>query len=377
MRSILATCDHVSRSRQARHPASAIPTLTDYTATRAAIEGFSEGASRDPRLEGVTVNVIGTGAVETEMNPTHAPLAEWLGAVCALGRCSCEPRSWLRVETRPAAASPEEGGHKRRWSALSAVVSVGATEGRLEQEWASGCSRFRVGLDEVGRPSSNGADRHLANPMFYAPPTATSAGQANAVRSGRAITLQFEEAAVSQLVQGEFRPSLPSSSRDNFFDERLFALAKLFEAECLAEGASDLLYGDSLTIGLLSLLARIESPPAKEFRSGGLTPRQLGKVIDHMEAKFADTVTLQALAGVANLSPSHFCRVFRASTGASPHKWLNSLRIRKAKFLLAETDESLAHIALATGFSDQPHLTRVFAKLTGVAPGAWRRRRLD
>jgi 3-oxoacyl-[acyl-carrier protein] reductase len=62
------------------------PGLTDYAATKAAIEGFTKGAARDLGAKGITVNVIGTGAVDTDMNPADGPLADWLKAACALGR---------------------------------------------------------------------------------------------------------------------------------------------------------------------------------------------------------------------------------------------------------------------------------------------------
>jgi transcriptional regulator GlxA family with amidase domain len=56
---------------------------------------------------------------------------------------------------------------------------------------------------------------------------------------------------------------------------------------------------------------------------------------------------------------------------------LTDLRIRRARELMLATDRSLAEIALETGFSDQPHFTRVFSRLIGAGPGAWRRTMLS
>jgi AraC family transcriptional regulator len=70
---------------------------------------------------------------------------------------------------------------------------------------------------------------------------------------------------------------------------------------------------------------------------------------------------------------THFARAFRQSIGASPHQWLLARRIDKAMSLLAGSDLTLAQIALACGFSDQSHLTRVFKVAVGTSPGRWRR----
>ncbi|MCC8395396.1 SDR family oxidoreductase [Paraburkholderia sp. MMS20-SJTR3] len=62
------------------------PGLADYSATKRAIEGYSKGAARDLGPKGITVNVIGTGSTNTEMNPDNSPFAEAQAAATALGR---------------------------------------------------------------------------------------------------------------------------------------------------------------------------------------------------------------------------------------------------------------------------------------------------
>lgn len=62
------------------------PGLADYSATKRAIEGYSKGAARDLGPKGITVNVIGTGSTNTEMNPDDSPFAEAQAAATALGR---------------------------------------------------------------------------------------------------------------------------------------------------------------------------------------------------------------------------------------------------------------------------------------------------
>jgi AraC-like DNA-binding protein len=104
---------------------------------------------------------------------------------------------------------------------------------------------------------------------------------------------------------------------------------------------------------------------------GGLTPLQLRRVRDSIDARLDQDITLAQLAGDCGLSTSHFARAFVRSTGTPPHRWLTQRRIERAKALM-HTEASLAEIALMCGFSDQSHLTRVFAQTVGVTPGRWR-----
>ncbi len=62
------------------------PGLADYSATKAAIAGYIKGAARDLGPRRITVNALGIGPVETEMNPDSGPFADWLRSATALGR---------------------------------------------------------------------------------------------------------------------------------------------------------------------------------------------------------------------------------------------------------------------------------------------------
>ncbi len=89
-------------------------------------------------------------------------------------------------------------------------------------------------------------------------------------------------------------------------------------------------------------------------------------------AHLAADIGLDALAAIADLSPKHFARAFRQSTGMPPHRWLIQRRIDRAKALLRTTDTTLVEIALACGFADQSHFTASFRKLVGLTPGSLR-----
>jgi 3-oxoacyl-[acyl-carrier protein] reductase len=62
------------------------PGLADYAGTKAAIEGYSRGAARDLAPRGITVNVLGVGSVDTDMNPQDGPSSDWQKSGNAVGR---------------------------------------------------------------------------------------------------------------------------------------------------------------------------------------------------------------------------------------------------------------------------------------------------
>ena len=106
---------------------------------------------------------------------------------------------------------------------------------------------------------------------------------------------------------------------------------------------------------------------------GGLAPWQERRAKEVMDANLDGEISLAELAKQCGLSSSHFSRAFRQSTGTSPHRWLLHQRVEKAKRLLRDRQSPLSEVALACGFADQSHLTRVFTKLSGAGPAAWRR----
>jgi len=81
------------------------------------------------------------------------------------------------------------------------------------------------------------------------------------------------------------------------------------------------------------------------------------------------------LARQIGFSPYHFARLFRQTTGESPHQFVLRQRIERAQRLLAEGGMPLAHVAVESGFADQSHLTRAFKRQLGLTPRAYRRAR--
>lgn len=111
----------------------------------------------------------------------------------------------------------------------------------------------------------------------------------------------------------------------------------------------------------------------KGVAKGGLAGWQLRRVAEHVEAHLQGPIFTSTLAEVAQLSTGHFCRAFKVSMGETPHAYVVRQRIRRAQLLMRDTRETLSQIACACGLSDQAHLTRLFRRLVGTTPLAWRR----
>lgn len=113
----------------------------------------------------------------------------------------------------------------------------------------------------------------------------------------------------------------------------------------------------------------------KEPARGGLCPWQVRKVTSHVEAHLDRSIKNEDLASIVRLTTSHFGRAFRNSFGEPPHEYVIRRRIERAQGLMLASDVSLSEIALDCGLADQSHLTRLFRRLVGESPAAWRRAR--
>src|SRR5579863_4985261 len=106
---------------------------------------------------------------------------------------------------------------------------------------------------------------------------------------------------------------------------------------------------------------------------GRLAQWQARRVIAYIESNIGLNICVGDLAGVVRLSKSHFSRAFRASCGLPPSAYVTALRVRYAQVIMLNTREPLSRVAVDCGMSDQAHSCRVFRKVVGTTPSAWRR----
>ena len=120
------------------------------------------------------------------------------------------------------------------------------------------------------------------------------------------------------------------------------------------------------------MTGRRESPKPV---GSGLATWQVELAMGHLTSDLSADFPVARLAALCGLSRSYFARAFKVSMGLPPHRWLMHHRVACAEKMLETTNDSISAIALACGFTDQSHLTRVFHAIVGTSPAAWRRRR--
>jgi AraC-like DNA-binding protein len=125
------------------------------------------------------------------------------------------------------------------------------------------------------------------------------------------------------------------------------------------------------------LLTAGETRAPGRASKGGLAPWQVRTLTSHVETNLDKPIRSSELATVVRLNPAYFCRVFRESFGEPPLQYICRRRVERAQELMLSTDTSLSQIAFDCGFSDQAHFSRLFRRLAGDTPRAWRRAHLD
>lgn len=113
-------------------------------------------------------------------------------------------------------------------------------------------------------------------------------------------------------------------------------------------------------------------PRAVPDRQARLSTRKLRLVQDYIHAELATNLTLDDIAANVHLSAFHFARMFKATTGQTPHTYVTRLRIERAQELLRTSENSIAAIARQVGFASRSHFAGTFLRLTGVSPHMFR-----
>ncbi|MEO1748148.1 MAG: AraC family transcriptional regulator [Pseudomonadota bacterium] len=135
------------------------------------------------------------------------------------------------------------------------------------------------------------------------------------------------------------------------------------------------LYTEVMMTAVIAELLQINQTPIvpKPARPNDLTPAQLRRIADYVDASDNAAISSERLAALVNMSPSRFLRSFKAATNSSPYQFILTRRVERARAMLYSSNRSLAQIALDCGFSSQSHMTDIFRSRLNVTPGALRR----
>ena len=157
-------------------------------------------------------------------------------------------------------------------------------------------------------------------------------------------------------------------------DPFLVELAKSLHRESLDGNLSEL-YTQSIATLTATHLVRSYSNrnPAVSALHGGMGPSRERRVLAYIEEHLNESISLEKLAQVAEISPNYLIGLFRQSLGMTPHKYVVQMRVKRACILLKQKDLTLLDIAHTCGFQDQSQFTTIFRRYAGVTPGQFRR----
>ncbi|HEX6721871.1 MAG TPA: AraC family transcriptional regulator [Burkholderiaceae bacterium] len=156
-----------------------------------------------------------------------------------------------------------------------------------------------------------------------------------------------------------------------FHDDELAGVLRAMVHEVEQGCPHGTLYAESLSAAVLLRIAQTHARARRE--RGALSAGQLRRVDELIVEGLARGPTLGALADAAGYSKAHFVRLFRRSTGTSPHRYVMQRRLEHAHRLITTTTQPLAEVAAVVGFASQSHLNHAYVRRYGCTPGDARR----
>jgi len=165
--------------------------------------------------------------------------------------------------------------------------------------------------------------------------------------------------------------------RGGFYDPMILQIMQSFADELSRPGPMAPLTVEALrsmlTVYLIRHYSALGSRTAEPASGGMLSRKRLDQALAYIDAHLDQPIRLKTLSAESNLSPFHFSRMFKETTGQTPSDFITDRRIERAKEMLMRDDLDLAGISSALGFSGQAHFSRCFKDKVGVPPGAFRK----
>lgn len=187
------------------------------------------------------------------------------------------------------------------------------------------------------------------------------------------LQIGISDAALMACSDGAYGEVELCASR-KFAEPRLSAMVSAVHAEMVAGFPSGRLFLDSIEQAMAVTLVNghaVRHRPVQIYR-GGLGSARLRRIKELVHAKMEDDLSLDEMAESVGLSTAHFARMFRKSTGETPHQFVLRQRLERSKAMLRAPDARVLDVAVACGFKTQQHFAQVFRGVWGVSPTEYR-----
>ena len=157
-------------------------------------------------------------------------------------------------------------------------------------------------------------------------------------------------------------------------DPLIYQIGMALKTNLESRGVCDRLYIESMATAISAHLLQHYSTQKLKIQNytDGLPKARLRQVTDYINEHSTQNISLTEMAQTVQMSLYHFSRLFKQSTGLTPHQYLLRCRTEQAKRLLRTTNLSIATIAAQVGFVDQSHFARHFKRYVGIPPSQFR-----
>ncbi|WP_170285888.1 helix-turn-helix domain-containing protein [Propionivibrio limicola] len=191
---------------------------------------------------------------------------------------------------------------------------------------------------------------------------------------GETICLRLPPDIIQRYLQEDayhFDLETKYSYRDDVLVKAIYALAD----EMQRDFPNGMLYAEGMSLMVVGWLARhhARKPAQPALQARVLSAVQQAKVRELVDTHLDSELSVERMAAEVGISPFHFSRLFRATFGVPPHRYVLQMRIARAAHLLrSQRQRTVADIALEVGFASQAHLTHAFKCHMGQTPARWR-----
>ncbi len=189
------------------------------------------------------------------------------------------------------------------------------------------------------------------------------------------VTMQLDPALLARVAaESSHSKQIELRTLGNLEDPLIWQIGLALLEESQSSAPMGRLYAESLASTLAFHLLKnytLSGSSAPNF-VGGLAGNKLRRATEFINANLSEDVSLSEIAETVELSPYHFSRAFKRTTGLTPQQYLMQRRVELAKHLLTKIELPIVEISAQVGFKNQSHFTTFFRRLTSMTPKAWR-----